>query len=318
MVDVDLPDLLRQHGLRVTPQRQAILRAFSGSADEHLSAEEVASRASVTVPSIGRGTVYATLAELTELGLLGSVGSSEAVRYETNLDSHDHFRCRLCLRLFDVALDGGELVDRRLDGFTIESIAVQAEGVCAECHAYRLGLGDGAARCLSHQTLPADDLGSVSCAKLDSPVGKLAVAASTVGIVHLAFSDHADFHGLLVRARGRRSSGGARERLSAVTSALEGYFAGSRAPIEDVIDWRLLDDEQRRALTSVRRIPFAGHRSYEQLESGLGAYARGHLMGANPVPLIAPCHRVSCGSERAEVYSGGTERLRVLQALEAG
>ena len=318
MADFDVAALLREHGLRVTPQRQAILRAFGGSRDEHLSAEEVASRAGVSVPNIGRGTVYATLAELAELGLLASVGRSDAVRYETNLASHDHFRCRLCMRLFDVTLDGGGIADRELDGFTIESIAVQAEGVCADCHAYRRGLCDGAASCLSHETLAADDLGSLSCAKVDSPLGELALAASEEGIIHLAFSDHADFHGLLVRARSRRGSGLARGRLSALASALEEYFAGSHARIDDLIDWRLLDDEQRRALTRVRRIPFAGQLSYEHLESGLAAYARGHLIGANPVPLVTPCHRVCRGSERPEFYAGGTDRLRVLQALETG
>jgi len=75
-------DLLRRHGLRVTPQRRAIVQAFRGGGDEHLSAEEVMARASTAVPEISRGTVYATLAELTELELLLSVGQSEPVRYE--------------------------------------------------------------------------------------------------------------------------------------------------------------------------------------------------------------------------------------------
>ena len=81
----DIADLLREHNLRVTPQRRAILQAFRGAVDEHLSADEVISRASVAVPEIGRGTVYATLAEFAELGVLGSVGNPEPIRYETNV-----------------------------------------------------------------------------------------------------------------------------------------------------------------------------------------------------------------------------------------
>ena len=61
-------------------------------------------RAAAVVPEIGRGTVYATLAELTELGLLAATGSPEPTRYETNAEPHEHFRCRLCLRTFDVDL----------------------------------------------------------------------------------------------------------------------------------------------------------------------------------------------------------------------
>jgi Fe2+ or Zn2+ uptake regulation protein/O6-methylguanine-DNA--protein-cysteine methyltransferase len=317
MVDGDLTELLHAHRLRITPQRLAILEAFRGRHDEHLSAEEVISRASVAVPNIGRGTVYATLAELSELGLLAAVGSSDPIRYETNLAPHDHFRCRVCMRLFDVDLGAARLPRDHVDGFTIETIAAQAEGVCAECHAYQRGLSDGAARCLSTETLPAGDLGTISCARVDSPLGELALAASSEGIVHLAFSDHADFTGLLARARSRRGSAAARARLAALDSGLEQYFAGGREPFHHLIDWRLLDEQQRRALLSVQQVPFAGRLSYERVESGLTAYDRGHLMGSNPIPLLAPCHRISRGATRPEVYVGGTERLHLLQALES-
>src|ERR1700760_1203818 len=145
MTSDDVAGLLRRHRLRVTPQRRAILNAFRGTADEHLSAEEVMSRASQAVPEIGRGTVYATLAELAELGLLGSVGNPEPVRYETNVAPHDHFRCRLCLRLFDVELGGRELRTRPLPGYAVEAVAVHGEGICAQCHDYERGLIDGAA-----------------------------------------------------------------------------------------------------------------------------------------------------------------------------
>jgi Fe2+ or Zn2+ uptake regulation protein len=54
------------------PQRRAILGAFQGDRAEHLSADEVYPRAAESLPELSRGTVYATLAELSELGLLPS------------------------------------------------------------------------------------------------------------------------------------------------------------------------------------------------------------------------------------------------------
>ena len=66
-------ELLRAHGLRSTPQRRAILAAFRGRRAEHLSADEVYARAAESVPDLSRGTVYATLAEFSELGPLVSV-----------------------------------------------------------------------------------------------------------------------------------------------------------------------------------------------------------------------------------------------------
>ena len=61
----DVGALLRELGLRSTPQRRAILRAFSSGPAEHLSADEVHARASQELPDLGRGTVYSTLAEFT-------------------------------------------------------------------------------------------------------------------------------------------------------------------------------------------------------------------------------------------------------------
>ena len=318
MSEHDIAELLRRHNLRVTPQRRAILQAFRGAADEHLSADEVISRASVAVPEIGRGTVYATLAEFAELGVLGSVGNPEPIRYETNVAPHDHFRCRLCLRLFDVDLGGSDTRHRPLDGYTIESVAVQAEGVCADCHAYVQGLSDGAAEIASTELMTADMFDGLACSRIQSPVGALGVVASAAGIVHIAFAEHADFGNLSERVRSRRGPAVARSRLRACSETLEHYFAGSQAPAPDAIDWRLLSNAEAHTLTAVQRIPYAQPNSYNRLTSELDPYAIGRLMGANPVPLLVPCHRVSCGSDRPEIYVGGLANLHILQAFEAG
>src|ERR1700759_3173985 len=140
----DPGELLRRHSLRVTPQRRAILGAFAGGSTEHLAAEEVHARALRDVPELGRGTVYATLAELNELGILGAVGAPEPVRYETNVAPHHHFRCRLCLRLFDVEIDPPSPAGLEKAGYTVELITAPAEGVCVECRLYENGLEDGA------------------------------------------------------------------------------------------------------------------------------------------------------------------------------
>ena len=99
-------EMLRARGMRSTPQRRAILSVFAGGRTEHLAADEVYARATRLVPELSRGTVYATLAEFSELGLLSAFGTPEPVRYETNLEPHAHFRCHLCLRIFD--LTGGQ------------------------------------------------------------------------------------------------------------------------------------------------------------------------------------------------------------------
>ena len=128
----------------MTPQRRAILAAFTGASTEHLSADEVHARASATVPEISRGTVYAALAELTELGLLAAVGHPEPVRYETNATDHEHFRCRLCLRLYDIDLPAARTNRIKDLGFHVERSTTIIEGICADCVQYDSGLEVGA------------------------------------------------------------------------------------------------------------------------------------------------------------------------------
>jgi len=311
----DAGDLLRRHKLRSTPQRRAILAAFRGSTTEHLSAEEVLARAAMNVPDIGRGTVYATLAELAELGLLASVGSSDPVRYETNLAPHDHFHCRLCMRLFDVELGGAALRRRLLDGFIVERLMVRAEGICSACGDYLRGLEQGADDILSHPVLSDERLPALACATIGSPLGDLGLAASADGIVRVAFADHADAESIAARARTRRGPSAARDRLRKATDTLEGYFGGDRTPSSDLLE-QLPDHDQGDLLDAVRRIPYAGSLSYERLGEVLSPYASGRLLGGNPVALLIPCHRVSRGSERPERYVGGAERLQFLHDLE--
>jgi Fe2+ or Zn2+ uptake regulation protein/O6-methylguanine-DNA--protein-cysteine methyltransferase len=312
----DVGAVLRRHDLRVTPQRRAILQAFRGTRDEHLSAEEVMSRANASVPGISRGTVYATLGELGELGLLASVGDPDPVRYETNLDPHDHFRCRLCLRLFDIDLGGDQIRRRQLAGYTIEAFTVRAEGVCAECTSFERGLRDGAREITRTPTLPPAALDALSCALIETPLGELALAAAAGGIVRVAYRHHADFGTLAERARSRRGSSAGRAHNRQLSAELEAYFAGEHAAPAEPIDWRLTADGQEQTLQSVQRIPYGSSRSYSQLGGGLSAYDCGHILGANPLALIVPCHRVNRGSERPGVYVGGTEPLHILRSLE--
>ncbi len=316
MAQDDAGHLLRRHNLRSTPQRRAILAAFHGTPTEHLSAEEVLSRAASSVPEIGRGTVYATLAELAELGLLASVGSSDPVRYETNLAVHDHFQCRLCMRLFDIELGSTSLRGRPLDGFTIERIVARAEGICSACNDYLQGLDDGAAGILERPALADERIGALACTTVKSPIGTLGVAASPSGVVRVAFEDHADADAIATRARSRRGPGAARERLRSAAGTLERYFGGDRTPSADLLE-ELPDAHTGEVREAVRRISYAESLSYERLGEALSPYDCGLLLGGNPLALLVPCHRVSRGSERPRTYVGGGERLSFLHKLEA-
>ena len=309
---------LRSHGLRNTPQRHAILNAFEQDTGEHLSAEEIHGRAASSVPGLSRGTVYAALNELAELGLLSAVGLPEPVRYELNTSAHDHFRCRLCLRLFD--LDSGPTTPRfGPPRSVVERVDVRSEGICADCVDYEQGLEAGI-RAIQRgssglpwtEALQGTD---VACAATDGPLGKTLLAASSAGLLRLAFENHFDARELEARAGTRRGSRAAREHLRTASEALGRFLAGESPELECTVDPRGIASAAE-ALSATRAIPYAAHSSYLKVADGLAPRDLGRWMGANPMPIVFPCHRVARGKEVPEAFVGGIDRRRWLESHE--
>jgi methylated-DNA-[protein]-cysteine S-methyltransferase len=86
---------------------------------------------------------------------------------------------------------------------------------------------------------------------------------------------------------------------------LDGYFLGSRAAVE--VDLAPRGTPKQRALWSALcRIPYGTIRTYGDLAAELGSSARaiGMACGANPLPLLIPCHRVLAAAGRLGGYSG--------------
>lgn len=127
---------LRDHGLRVTTQRRAILDVFTDPERGHLSADHVHEKVSGELPELARGTVYNTLNEFVRAGLLRRIEGFGSALYDRNLDeAHHHFHCLSCGRLFDVEPSGASTVDLPEQGFKIERTEILFRGRCAECAA---------------------------------------------------------------------------------------------------------------------------------------------------------------------------------------
>ena len=147
----------------------------------------------------------ATLAEFAEAGLLAAFGTSEPVRYETNTEPHDHFRCRLCLRLFDLETltASAQSMPR---GFTLERIETRAEGACADCAATSAACSKGVRTIAAVGALPDPLPKGLACLATPGALGTMLLAASPVGLVRLAFDDHGDADELRARAAGRSAA----------------------------------------------------------------------------------------------------------------
>jgi len=105
-------------------------------------------------------------------------------------------------------------------------------------------------------------------------------------------------------------------RASAVRRSLEAYFDGDLAVIERIPTATNGTAFQRGVWDALRRIPVGCTISYGALASQIGRptamRAVGLANGANPIPIVVPCHRVIGANASLTGYGGGLERKRWL------
>jgi Fe2+ or Zn2+ uptake regulation protein len=132
----DPSELLRRRGLRVTPQRLAVLQAVS--LEPHATADVVVQTVRGEIGSISVQGVYDALAALTDKGLLRRIQpAGSPARYEDRVgDNHHHLICRVCERMVDVDCAVGEppcLTVAEDVGYEIDEAEVIFWGRCPEC-----------------------------------------------------------------------------------------------------------------------------------------------------------------------------------------
>jgi methylated-DNA-[protein]-cysteine S-methyltransferase len=165
----------------------------------------------------------------------------------------------------------------------------------------------------------------IAYATFDSPVGRLLLATTQHGLVRLAYLDADDQEdAALARLAARLSPRilAAPARLDGPRRELDEYFAGGRDTFDVPIDWSLTSGFGRRVLQATARIPFGASSTYQRVAAEAGSprgyRAAGNALGANPIPIIVPCHRVLHSAGGLGGYTGGLERKRLLLGIESG
>jgi Fur family ferric uptake transcriptional regulator len=140
----DRAQLLRHHGLQVTAQRLAVMRAVS--ARPHGTADELAEAVRSDIGSISRQGVYDALGTLVDKGVLRRIQpAGSPARYEDRVgDNHHHLVCRACGTMVDVECAVGHtpcLVASEPNGYDIDEAEVIYWGRCPECREQRMAAG---------------------------------------------------------------------------------------------------------------------------------------------------------------------------------
>jgi len=145
----DPAQLLREHGLQVTAQRLAVLRAVSRR--PHGTADEIAESARAEIGAISRQAVYHALGVLVEKGIIRRIQPAQSpALYEDRVgDNHHHVICRTCGKTVDVDCVLGEThcsAAAASSGFRVVEAEVIYWGICPECLAKSAETGDGTAQ----------------------------------------------------------------------------------------------------------------------------------------------------------------------------
>jgi Fur family transcriptional regulator, stress-responsive regulator len=132
----DPAELLRQHGIQVTAQRLAVLRAVSSQ--PHITADAVAEAVRAEIGAISLQSVYDALGILVAQRLIRRIQpAGSPARYEDRVgDNHHHLICRNCGRVVDVDCAVGSapcLTASDDSGYEIDEAEVAYWGRCPDC-----------------------------------------------------------------------------------------------------------------------------------------------------------------------------------------
>jgi len=128
---------LKMNGVRMTPQRHAILSYLMDSMS-HPTADEIYKALSPIYPSISVATIYNNLRLFVEAGLVRELTyGDDSSRFDSDLSDHYHAICKKCGQIVDFEyppLLEVEKTASRVTGFVVEGHRMEIYGLCSTCN----------------------------------------------------------------------------------------------------------------------------------------------------------------------------------------
>jgi len=165
------------------------------------------------------------------------------------------------------------------------------------------------------------DLLDVAYRTVDTPVGPLLLAATTEGLVRVAYECE-DFDRVLEALANRVSPRVLRapKRLDRAARQLEEYFAGRRTGFELPLDYALSSGFRQLVQRHLPQIAYGHTETYKDVAAIVGnpkaVRAVGSACATNPLPVVVPCHRVLRTDGTLGGYIGGLAAKTTLLTLE--
>lgn len=163
----------------------------------------------------------------------------------------------------------------------------------------------------------------LAIAYVDSPLGEIGLAAGEHGLIAVSLGKKLDksLPALLKRrhdnGRGRRRPS---ELLEQACTEVAEYLLSGREKFDVPLDLSSGTEFQRSIWRRLQRVRFGSSITYAELADAVGqpgaSRAVGNAVGANPLPIIIPCHRVLAAGGKLGGFSGGLSRKKKLLAIE--
>lgn len=161
--------------------------------------------------------------------------------------------------------------------------------------------------------LPDDP--ALATTALDTPIGRLRLAATEAGLAAVLFPNQED-----TGFPKRDGTPKARAHLDKAVKALERYFEGKQKDFSGLTLAATGTEFQRSVWAALARIPYGETRSYADIAREIGnpkgVRAVGLANGKNPLPIIVPCHRVIGANGTLTGFGGGLPTKKWLLEFE--
>ena len=139
LADIDANDdktfsfVCQEHNWKRTAQRRAVFGYLCGNRD-HPTVETIWRGVKVTMPDISLDSIYRILDAFSEAGLIRRLEGAKVIRYDSDTQSHEHFVCTQCERMFDLgSLEIERVIKSGCEFGRIETVELIARGTCRLC-----------------------------------------------------------------------------------------------------------------------------------------------------------------------------------------
>lgn len=122
--------------MKFSKQRELILNEVLNS-HIHLTADNIYENLKKNNPNLSLGTVYRNLTQLEEHGLISKLSiPGDPVRFDRNIDDHNHFICESCGAIIDIDFDSVKYESKNGDSanMKVNSSYIILKGLCSKCN----------------------------------------------------------------------------------------------------------------------------------------------------------------------------------------